>query len=91
MQLARSRIAGITATAAIVLFGSQSLAEGCVSATLADAVYYSCSGVLTVVPKETGEGVDSSVDGNAQGTEIKSERPDGTPAENEDRHVTRNP
>jgi hypothetical protein len=91
MQLAQSRIAGVTVTAAIFLLGSQSLAEGCVSATLADEVYYSCSGVLTVVPKETGEGVDSSRDGALQKIERKSERPDGTPAGSEDRRVTRNP
>ncbi len=91
MQLAQSRIVGVTVTAAIFLLGSQSLAEGCVSATLADEVYYSCSGVLTVVPKETGKGVDSSRDGDLQRTEIKSERRAGTPAESENHTVTRKP
>jgi hypothetical protein len=34
-----------------VLPGAPGLAADCVSATFADEVYYSCSGVLTVVPR----------------------------------------
>ncbi len=84
MQLVQSKIVGITVSAAIFLVGSQSLAEGCESATLADEVYYSCSGVLTVMPKDTVKSVNLSRDGELQTTESKSENRDGTPTESED-------
>jgi hypothetical protein len=35
-----------------VLLGAPAIASDCVSATFADEVYYSCSGVLTVVPRD---------------------------------------
>lgn len=91
MRLSQSSIIGVTVSAAIFLLGSQSLAEGCVSATLADEVYYSCSGVLTVIPTETGENVNSSREGDLQRIEAKSDRRGGKPAESEGRSVIRNP
>ena len=36
------------------LLGVPAVASDCVSATIADKVYYSCSGALTVVPRDAG-------------------------------------
>jgi hypothetical protein len=35
-----------------VMLGAPAVAADCVSATFADEVYYSCSGVLTVIPRD---------------------------------------
>jgi hypothetical protein len=37
-----------------VLLRVTAVASDCVSATIADTVYYSCSGALTVVPRDAG-------------------------------------
>ncbi|AHE99885.1 hypothetical protein THITH_03030 [Thioalkalivibrio paradoxus ARh 1] len=64
----------------LVLVGPQPLSAECVSATVADQVFYSCSGVLTVVPK--GEEKDSGLahEKHPAQSDEETERPDGDPS-----------
>lgn len=41
----------------LLLLGTQPLVAECVSASIANETFYSCSGVLTVVPKEASDAV----------------------------------
>lgn len=91
MHPTRSKTVPVTFTAVVLLFGSQSLNAECVSATLADEVYYSCSGVLTVVPKETEQAVGSTLDEEAQKSGTEWENRESTPRGNAERPATRLP
>lgn len=87
----RSITPSIILATALVILGSQSLSADCVSAILANEVYYSCSGVLTVVPKEAGQAVGLTGGEELQKSVTESERYEREPPENKERPVPRLP
>lgn len=87
----RSNTQAIILATALVILGSQSLSADCVSAILANEVYYSCSGVLTVVPKDTGRSVGMTEEEELQKYGMEFERREHTPPEHEERPLTRLP
>lgn len=50
---------GAIAGAGALLLGSQSLTAECASTTFAEEIHYSCSGVLTVMPRGDSEDAES--------------------------------
>lgn len=70
----------IIAATASLLLAAPPLAAECVSATLADQVYYSCSGVLTAMPNEdVKQDTDSASDGATGSQEAKRPTPKPVP------------
>ena len=63
----------------LLVFGWQPLAAECVSATFADEVVYSCSGVLTVVPRVDQQDTAPIPETEASVSEPKASAPQKAP------------
>ncbi len=72
-------IAGVGA----LLFGSQAVHAECASTTFAEEVHYSCSGVLTVMPRRGGEDANAVPERDPSESATESERVDDRPAADE--------
>lgn len=80
MLLGMLKRQAIGAGTCFLLFVAQPLAAECVSATLADEVLYSCSGVLTVVPRGDWQDTGPVPEKEAFGSEPKASGHQNVPA-----------
>lgn len=83
MNLHLPRKLGAIAGAGALLLGSQVVHAECTSTAFADEVYYSCSGVLTVMPRSGGEDANAVPEREPPESATASEPLDDTPVANE--------
>jgi hypothetical protein len=78
--LHESKLPALAMATILFIVGTPSVSAECVSATLADEVYYSCSGVLTVIPREEARETGSVSGPEPPRSEQKPGGHDDTPA-----------
>lgn len=83
MDFQLPRKLGVIAGVGALLLGSEAVHAECASTTFAEEIHYSCSGVLTVVPRRSGEDANAVPERNPSESVTESERVDDSPAGNE--------
>ena len=91
MDFHLSRKLGAIAGAGALLLGSQSLTAECASTTFAEEIHYSCSGVLTVMPRGNNEDAESAPERDPSESGMEPQGRDDRPTSGEARPANRAP